>query len=176
MVSLLLGSWAFFIAATSFIHYLIYIGTLEERGPISYGHFIRDAVFFKTLAMGNIAGLVAAYFDPNPVSWALIVGGFGIAGWAATVLGKARTYYGEELGFLEPLRIWKGPYKFLPHPMILGAAIGLTGILLNEPLRQAYPWLIPVHLGFYAIVLLQEMTYRHRFASPSPSMATRQTE
>lgn len=162
-----LGSWTFFIAATSFIHYLIYLGTIEERGPISYGHFVRDAVFYKTLAMANLAGLMLAYFDPNPLSWALAAIGFGIAGWSAAVLGKARTYYGEELGFLEPLRIWKGPYKFLPHPMILGATIGLAGIWLNESLLQAFPWLIPVHVGFYALVLLQELTFRHRFQQSS---------
>lgn len=163
LTSLALGSWTFFIAATSFIHYLIYIGTIEERGPISYGHFVRDAVFYKTLAMANLAGLMIVHFEPNLLSWAMVALGFGIAGWSAAVLGKARTYYGEELGFLEPLRIWKGPYKFLPHPMILGAAIGLSGIWLNDSLRQAFPWLIPVHLGFYGLVLLQELTFRQRF-------------
>lgn len=164
IISAILGSWTCFIAATSFIHYLIYIGTVEERGPISFGHFVRDAVFFKSIAMLNLAGLSLTHFEFNPLSWSLIIIGFLIAGWSAAVLGKARTYYGEELGFLPPKRISKGPYKFLPHPMILGAAIGLTGIWLNESLRTAYPWLIPVHLGFYAVILLQELTFRHRFA------------
>lgn len=163
VVSAVLGSWTVFVAATSFVHYLIYMGTLEEREPISFGNFVRDAVFFKTTAMVTLASLAIAHFDPNPLSWGLIVVGFGMAAWSAMVLGRARTYYGEELGFLEPLRIRKGPYKFLPHPMILGAAIGLVGLLLSGPLRTAYPWLVPLHLGFYALVLFQELAFRHRF-------------
>ncbi|PAY17338.1 hypothetical protein CKO51_22210 [Rhodopirellula sp. SM50] len=65
-------------ATTSFVHYAIYIGTLQERTPVSFGTFRRDAMFFKTLALTQLLGLYVWHFDHHYGSLALVVTGFGL--------------------------------------------------------------------------------------------------
>ena len=168
VVSLVASDWRVFLVATSFVHYGIYVGTYAERGrgKVSFGEFRRDAVLFKTVAMLQLGGLYAFHFSGQWVSLALAVGGFALASYATWVLGVNRTYFSAELGFDEPKRIHRFPYGVIPHPMILGAAIGIASMLLVPAIRQNYPWLIGGHLFCYAVVLCQEWIAERSFDSP----------
>jgi hypothetical protein len=86
----------------------------------------------------------------------MIVVGTGLSAAAAHALGWGRTYFGVELGFDAPARITRFPYGFVPHPMFVGSAIALVGLELSPALREAWPWLVPAHLGLYALHLAQE--------------------
>ena len=174
LISFVMGDLRMLLAGTSFIHYLLYIGALADPQNVSFGKFKRNAVFFKTLALAQLAGwwlYLGGY--QSPLSIVCITAGYGLATWASVVLGLNRTYYGEELGKCEPKRIHQAPYGVIPHPMILGAAVGLSGFHLASPFRESIPWVIPIHLAFYAIVIVQEMlVYRARSYGHSDSGLT----
>ncbi len=157
LLSALLGNMVWFLAGTSFVHYLIYIGVYAHHRNVSFGRFIRNAIFFKTLATAQLAGWYLYFFQWDLVSLALIGLGFGLATWSFRVLGLERTYFGVELGRCPPKMINQFPYGVIPHPMILGSSIALLGFHKLEPFREQWPWLVPAHLAFYAIHLLQEI-------------------
>jgi hypothetical protein len=46
--------------------------------------------------------------------------------------------------------------------MILGNIVALYGMYLMESFREAYPYLVPLHIGAYTLVLLQEQFDIHR--------------
>jgi hypothetical protein len=75
---------------------------------------------------------------------------------AASALGKERTYFGVELDRVPPRRIHRFPYGTIPHPMILGAIVGLLGLHAMSGFRAVLPWVISVHIGLYLLHLLQE--------------------
>ena len=52
VISLAAKSLTIFLLATSFIHYLIYLGTYREHGPVAFGTFKRNAFFFKSISIG----------------------------------------------------------------------------------------------------------------------------
>jgi hypothetical protein len=45
--------------------------------------------------------------------------------------------------------------------MILGSIVGLIGVATLDPLREAWPWLVPTHIAFYLAHLLQEILDLH---------------
>jgi len=157
LVSTLVGRPQIFLLGTSFVHYLMYIGTFAERGRVAFGRFRRNVIFFKTLSLAQLAACYLYFFEFNPLSLALIVTGFGLAAFAYRALGPERTFFGVELGFCPPRRVTAFPYNLVPHPMVVGAMIGLVGVELLAPLRGAIPWLVPAHLAFYALHLFQEI-------------------
>jgi hypothetical protein len=157
MVSLVLNDVRWFVAATSFVHYAIYVGTLRERSPIAFGVFRRNAVFFKTLALSQLFLLYGLHFSGELDSLAVVISGFALATWSTFMLGFNRTYFSAELGFDPPRRIKRFPYGVIPHPMVLGAMAGIAGMWRVESFRQAYGWLIVGHLVCYTIVLAQEV-------------------
>lgn len=151
---------AIFLAGTSFIHYLIYLTTYYYRQNVSYSTFIRDSVFFKSLSMMQLAIWYFYFFDFKFISFlslAIAVSGFYLAVLAYEKLGHVRSYFGVELGKIEPVKISSFPYNFIPHPMINGNIINLLGLYLLEPFRIALPWLVPLHIAFYVIHLIQEI-------------------
>ena len=161
MLSVLALDVRIFFVATSFVHYGIYAGTCRETSSIAYGVFRRNAIFYKTIAMGNLAALYCISFTGEVgdyLSLGLVVAGFGLATYATKVLGMDRTYYSAELGFDEYERIARFPYGVIPHPMILGATIGIAAMLLVPSIRQTYWWLIAAHIVCYAVILLQEIS------------------
>ncbi|MEL6106499.1 MAG: methyltransferase [Planctomycetota bacterium] len=172
LLSLVFWDSRLFLVATSFVHYLIYVGTFQERTPVSFGTFRRDAVLFKSLAMiqlfavfgiGLFAGDMATTAIAGTV--ALVAAGFGLATYATAVLGLDRTYFSWELGFASPKRIARFPFGVIPHPMIVGAMIGIAGMLLVPAIRDNFAWLIAGHLIGYLIVLLHEIvTTKQRLA------------
>lgn len=168
--SIATGSLAPLVAGASFVHYLIYLATFGTSQPVAWGRFVRDAVFFKTLSMGLLATLYLKHATFDPLSLTFIVVGFGIAAMAAARLGVERTYFGVELGRIPPVHITTFPYGVIPHPMIAGAIVGLLGVHLLAPFREAWPWLVPVHVGLYLVHLVQEQTDRRR-TSEAPTVA-----
>ncbi|MCO8121210.1 phosphatidylethanolamine N-methyltransferase family protein [Stieleria sp. TO1_6] len=166
VVGLVLGNVTLVIAATSFVHYGIYIGTLQERSRISFGTFRRDAIFFKSIAMAQLFVLFAVHFDGQFLALAAVVSGFLLAGYAAAVLGLPRTYFSSELGFDSPRRVQRFPYGVIPHPMILGAMGGIAAMAIVPAMRQDYGWLIAGHLACYLLVLGQEIWHFNRQSRP----------
>ncbi len=155
------GRWELLLAATSYVHYLLYVSVFAHRRDVAAPTFRRDALFYKTLAMGQLAGWALALSWGAPwqslvLPAALAVAGFGTAAVAAAALGPVRTWFGAELGIVPHQRVTAWPYGSLPHPMILGAMVGLTGVHLLPGFAEALPWLVPVHLAFYTAHLLQE--------------------
>jgi len=160
-IAFLLKNATIFLASTSFVHYLIYIATFFYRRNVSYGTFLRNAVFFKSLAMGQLLFWYIYYFQFDPISLTLVLVGYGLSFLAYFRLGSLRTYFGVELGKIAPQQIDTFPYGVLPHPMIVGNIIGLIGLEMLEPLRVALPWLVPLHIAFYLVHLVQEILDIH---------------
>ena len=164
---LLLGassSYPCFVALTSFVHYIMYISVYYLRDDVSYGSFKRDVMFFKVIAYCHLVSQFASAVMANvattghPVlSYAMMAVGYGLASSAAMALGVDRTYFGSELGHYPPKWITAFPYSLkIPHPMIVGGIIGLSGFQIYAPFRLAIPWLIPAHIAFYMLHMLQE--------------------
>ncbi|MBX2801253.1 MAG: phosphatidylethanolamine N-methyltransferase family protein [Myxococcales bacterium] len=164
-VSLLTGSLLPLLVGASFVHYLLYLGVFEFRSAISFGQFKRDVVFFKAVSTAQLVGLFLWSWTPDPVALGLMAVGYGLATSATLALGVDRTYFGVELGQLPPKRIDRFPFGVIPHPMIVGAIVGLLGFHLVEPLRAYAPWLIPTHIAFYLLHLVQEITDEHATAN-----------
>lgn len=166
LLNLVLGTPLPLLVGASFVHYLIYIATFRQRTEIAYGTFVRDAVFFKSVSMAQLAFWYLYGFEGNVLSLLLVVGGFGLSAWAARKLGWVRTYFGTELGQLATAtRVSGFPYGTIPHPMILGAIIGLIGVGCVPAIAERFPWLIPTHIAFYLIHATQEALDRR---APAP--------
>lgn len=152
-----IGYWAF-VFATAYVHYAIYLATMRHRGGVSYGHFVRDAIFFKAVSMTQ---LFVLYAISGPAWWSIAIAaaGFSISALAALRLGKLRTYYGSELGVIPGSKETRFPYGWLPHPMIAGSVIGLIGMLVATTIGQPLGWLIIGHIVCYTWVLAQEMSH-----------------
>lgn len=149
------GRWWPFVAATSFVHYGLYLVVFARR-DWPFDRFVRDAVLFKTLSMAEL-GWIWLTSGPGIGSVALVSLGVGLSCWAASVLGFERTYFGVELGRVPPARIARAPYGWVPHPMILGALVALLGVELVPAVRAGWPWLVPIHVALYLAHLLQEV-------------------
>lgn len=156
-ISLGLSDFRWFVATTSFVHYGIYLGTFREKSPVAFGIFRRNAVFYKTLAMAQLFLLYTTHFSNKWLSLGIVTAGFSLATYATVVLGMNRSYFSAELGFDPPKLIKRFPYGIIPHPMVLGAMLGIAGMLLLPDLRSSYAWLLVAHLLCYAAVLLQEI-------------------
>jgi hypothetical protein len=146
-----------FLYLTSFVHYSHYIGTYYYRKNINYGCFKRTVVYFKALAVVQLAWIYLSNFEFNLVSLILIAAGVFLASSAAAAIGVDRTYFGSELGWCEPKWITAFPYNTgIPHPMIVGAVMWLSGFGIQSVFREKYPFLIPIHISLYVIHCLQE--------------------
>jgi len=148
-----------FVALTSFVHYLKYIGTYNKRTGVSFGQFKRNVMFFKTVALCNLAYLYYKHFEVDVASIALLVGGYSLSIAATRALGIDATYFGVELGYCQPKFVTDFPYGTVPHPMIVGGITGLLGFHKLAGLRAAFPWLVPVHVGLYIAHMLQEEVF-----------------
>ena len=90
----------FFMCASSFTHYCMYIATYHHRDRINFGVFKRNVVFFKTIALTHLCWNYLVNFQYDPVSIAMLIVGYGLS--AATVaLGMDQTYFGVELGVMK---------------------------------------------------------------------------
>ena len=122
------GLYEVFFVMTSFVHYIRYITTFYLRRGIDFGSFKRDVLLFKTIALIQLSVIYlypAAFTGYNPllggdeinvefsfdiISIALIVIGYSISIMATNALGIDRTYFGAELGLMEPKWVTSFPY------------------------------------------------------------------
>jgi len=164
------GSYAIFLVATSFVHYIRYIMTYYYRDNVAYLDFKRDVLIFKSLALAQLAYLYLSPhgFNPvsaltaDPISVLMIASGYGVSMLATKALGLDRTYFGVELGFCEPKWIDAFPYSTIPHPMITSQVFALLGILKGAgSIRASFPWLLPLHIALYLAHMLQEILDVH---------------
>ena len=88
-----------FLVMTSYMHYLMYIATYAQKTNVAHGLFKRNVIFYKTLALSQMAYYYISNFQYDPISLTLIVVGYGISTAAAVALGIDRTY---QSGPLEP--------------------------------------------------------------------------
>lgn len=161
-------NYTLFLFATSFVHYLIYIAALRFPRDICYGRFTRNTVFFKILALAQLVALYLISGDFNLPSLGLIIAGFGLSAAAFARLGMVRSYLGSELGQCPPLHVTGFPYNVIPHPMVLGAIVGMLGLGLSAPLRERFWWLIPLHVLFYLAYLVVEVRQARAATPPDP--------
>lgn len=162
------SSYDVFLYATQFLHYFRYIYTYYDRDNVAFGQFKRDALIYKTVALVQLLGIVAAPalgLAPCPVescavrlqSLALIALGYGVSIAATNALGIDGTYFGIELGHVKDKEykfVTRFPYNCIPHPMILGQVVALLGVHLD--LKQRYPLLAPIHIALYLTHMTQE--------------------
>jgi hypothetical protein len=141
-----------FLIATSFRHYILYMATYQWREEVNFGVFVRDAKLFKTLAYLHIGCRLPA------LSWWVIpvVIGLFITMMATWRLGTVRTYFGAELGIVQPKHITRFPYGWIPHPMIIGQLVSLAFL----PTLTHDQWLVPVHCILYFAHMIQEINGR----------------
>lgn len=144
-------------------HYYLYILVFIFRS-IPLEVFIRDAFFVKSSAMCVIA-LCYFSFRPNFLSILVSAAGFGLSAAAFVALGSEATYfgwqYGRQVKMVEDWPYGEGMGFRIPHPMILGSAIGLCGLCINSGFRKAYGRCILAHLALYGVVLALEVTDTH---------------
>lgn len=145
-----------FLYGSSFIHYLLYMAVYYTREDVAFKTFQRRAMFWKALAGAQLAYIYASTGQIDPLSLALITGGLALSAAAARVLGMERTYFAAELGLCEPLTLRRFPYNVIRHPMIVGNIIALAGFYALPEFRAAAPYLVPLHIAFYLLHLLQE--------------------
>lgn len=153
------GDYRVFVGLTSFVHYLKYIGTYNQRRGVSFGQFKRNVMFFKTVAILHLVYLYYKHLEVDPASIALLAAGYSLSISATRALGIDATYFGVELGECAPRFVSSFPYGVIPHPMILGGIVGFLGFHKLEGLRTEMPWLVPMHIGFYLIHCLQEEVF-----------------
>ena len=164
-------SYALFLYGTQFLHYLRYMSTYYTRAGVAFGTFKRDVLFFKTVALLQLFRLYAApLWDADaraacgaepwfrPESLVLVAAGYFVSIAATSALGVDGTYFGIELGVVEAdyKFVTRFPYNVIPHPMILGQVVALLGVHVVPQVRNAHPYLVPIHVALYLAHLTQE--------------------
>jgi Phospholipid methyltransferase len=152
-----------FVVLTSFRHYFVYMTTFAYRSNIAHGYLMRDAKFYKTLALIHLASrlLPLVQWPQDVVPVALAATGFTITILATVQLGMVRTYFGSELGLVPPQWISGFPYNTIPHPMIVGQLFAYANILywFWERLSSETVALIATHMSFYTAHMVQEIFF-----------------
>jgi hypothetical protein len=154
------NSYFVFFGLTSFAHYIRYITTFYYRKEIDFGSFKRDVLLFKTLALSQ---LIYHYLFPSttafvfdPISVGMILTGYVVSIMATNALGVDRTYFGAELGLMEPKWVTQFPYGYIPHPMIVSQVFALLGFMKAAHFRAEWPLVVPIHCALYMTHMLQE--------------------
>lgn len=146
------------IYALSFWHYYLYWLAFSFRA-VAFDIFKRDAAAMKTVSVAAIAAIyLTAPLDV--ISLAVIAGGIALNVRAAVALGWDRTYYGQEVAGLPPLRITAFPYSLTAHPMILGNVAAFGGTLINADFRQHWWPLAAMHVALNVGLLVLELSDR----------------
>jgi hypothetical protein len=151
-----------FLVLTSYVHYFRYISTFYVRKDIDFGSFKRDVLLFKSMALAQLFYMYVVLpiqngtFSLDFVSLAMIATGYAVSMMATKALGIDRTYFGVELGLMEPKWVTEFPYGVIPHPMITSQVFALLGFHKAAHFRSAHPWVVPVHVILYLTHMLQE--------------------
>ena len=106
----------FFMCASSFTHYCMYIATYHHRDRINFGVFKRNVVFFKTIALTHLCWNYLVNFQYDPVSIAMLIVGYGLSTAATVALGMDQTYFGVELGVMKPNELERVPVQLRAPP------------------------------------------------------------
>jgi len=143
-----------------FWHYYLY-WLAFAFGAVPFGVFKRDAVAMKTV---SVAILAAAYLATplDLASLAVVAGGVLLNVRAATALGFDRTYYGQEVAGLPPLRIFAFPYSLIAHPMIVGNVAAFGGTLINPAFAGQWGPLAGLHVALNIGLLAMELAGKPR--------------
>ncbi len=143
-----------------FWHYYLY-WLAFAFGAAPFDVFKRDAVAAKTVSVAVFAAVyLAAPIDFASI--ATVAAGVLLNVRAAAVLGFDRTYYGQEVAGLPPLRIAAFPYSSMAHPMIVGNVLAFGGTLVNlEFARQWWP-LACLHVALNIGLLAMELAGKAR--------------
>ena len=163
-----MSNWNIAVVLTSYRHYALYMSTFAfRRPPVAFGNLMRDAKFFKTLALAQLAYRILPHLRFTKDWPALIVAaaGFAITILATAQLGFVRTYFGTELGFVKPQWVDGFPYSVIPHPMIVGQLIAYAIIFYwfggyydsVDRLGMSTKALIGGHFGCYTLHMVQEI-------------------
>jgi len=173
-ISYLLDEYNIFLYATSFLQYMFYMWKYYERSTEYYEEFKRDAHIFKVVAQCQVFYLfyISTKDDwmnnPDWICVAFILGGYFISINSFFVLGDNGTYYAIELGLMKPDFKFTWPYGkfgFVPgvwHPMYMGQVYALLGMYKMASFRTAYPYLVPLHVLYYAVCIAQEVYDIHK--------------
>ena len=155
------NSWTFLIL-TSFRHYCFYITTFAYRDPpVALGYLMRDAKLYKTIS--NIHCVRRLWpiveFSRDLPGLLMVSACSAITLLACARLGMERTYFGTELGFVQPKWINGFPYGTIPHPMIMGQILGFGVVLYwwRTELTIQNAALLVAHTTCYVIHMLQEI-------------------
>lgn len=152
-----------FLLLTSFRHYVVYICTFAFRDNVALGYLMRDCKFFKTLALLQLGVRILPLFEfpPDVPCLGLAAAGFGTTMLACAQLGFVRTYFGSELGFVDPKWVDGFPYNTIPHPMIVGQLFAYGSILgwFGDRIPVDTQYLVGAHMACYVLHMVQEMLY-----------------
>jgi len=150
-----------FLVMTSYRHYLLWISTFGFRKPaVAYGVFLRDANVFAIMAKIRLFYIMywKVEFSRDCVALLCIACGLSVATLARYHLGEVRTFFGSELGFVQPKWVTSFPYGYIPHPMIVGQLITLAIILFwwNAQLSQLENLVFLGHMACHIVHMVQE--------------------
>ncbi|GMI12366.1 hypothetical protein TrRE_jg1901 [Triparma retinervis] len=169
-----IGGYTTFLILTQFVHYYKYITTYYWR-KVNFSHFKRDVLFFKSVALTNLAYMVlrpywkvisaeglaglSSDLSLNLPGISMIAAGYFVSISATAALGVDGTYFGIELGVVEADYgfVKSFPYNCIPHPMILSQVVALIGIHTFPGVGGTVPWLVPTHVALYFLHMAQEI-------------------
>mgnify|MGYP005700455287 FL=1 len=109
------------------------------------------------MLLNNVANLSFGLGDAIKLGWIFIVGGVGIAGWAAWVMSAAGTGIPTNVPATE--LVVKGPFLRTRNPIYIGLTLAYLGLasLMDAPLALL---MMPVILMvMHAGVVLREEAY-----------------
>jgi hypothetical protein len=145
------------------------------RKGIDFGSFKRDVLLFKSVALAQLfyhyCFPTTRPFEFDPVSVLMIVAGYTVSVMATNAIGIDRTYFGAELGLVEPKWIEQFPYGYIPHPMIVSQVVALLGFYKAAHYRAEWPYVVPIHVIMYVTHMLQEHFDIYRKDAPVPAPA-----
>ena len=144
--------------ALSFWHYFLYwLGYLFCAIPLAT--FKRVAIMMKSVAMGVLAWAFLSG-APDLLSVTVMTLGFALNGYAVSIMGSDRCYYGYEIGGLPGRRITSFPYSITAHPMLIGNIVAFGGALINPDFRERWWPLAMTQVGMNVGLLIMETTLR----------------
>ena len=130
---------------------------VDSPKVIAHPPIIFAAGFLIGLLLNNVANLSFGLGDAIKLGWIFIVGGVGIAGWAAWVMSAAGTGIPTNVPATE--LVVKGPFLRTRNPIYIGLTLAYLGLasLMDAPLALL---MMPVILMvMHAGVVLREEAY-----------------
>jgi len=121
-------------------------------------------VALKSVSSALLIGTYAWESAQTGVHWlstSVAIAGFSLSALAFSQLGANLAYYGQELGSIDTETVTAFPYGTIPHPMILGSIVGLTGLRMHPTYGPKFHSNYLLHVGSYLTVMALEMSDLH---------------